>query len=79
MIGPGVVGSPTDVATLFVVVVTLLYEVRPTQDTLAAAVVALARRQPGVDDEGLQDDLDVDERSVDAVEQEIVACGGVDQ
>jgi hypothetical protein len=71
-ISPGAVGSPVDVATLAVVLSLFVYELLPNQRQLAAAVVALARREPSVDDERLQSDLDVDEDEVDAIETTII-------
>lgn len=74
-VGVGVVGSYLDVATLLVVVE---WRVRASRrlGSLAAGVVALARREPGVDAARLQDDLGVDEPAVEAVEPTVVACGG---
>jgi hypothetical protein len=68
---PTWVGSLTDLATL-VVVISLGFRLREKVTLAAAALVALARRRPGVDDDRLQDDLDVDERAVRAVETTIV-------
>lgn len=76
MIELGAVGSPVDVATLLALLVVYRYDLRDRLDALAAAVVALARREPGVDADRLQDDLDVDDEAVDAVEPTVVACGG---
>jgi hypothetical protein len=75
-VGPGVVGSPTDVATLLVV----LFEAsrrRRFRTTLGAGVVACARSLPGVDSDDLQADLPVDDEDVRAV-REVRADGGED-
>jgi hypothetical protein len=69
---PGWLGSPVDVATFLVVVTLFAYELRPRVRTLAAAVVALARRTDDVDDERLVDELDVDDTEVAALETTIV-------
>jgi hypothetical protein len=71
-IDPGWLGSPVDVATFFVVVTLFAYELRPRVRTLAAAVVALARRTDDVDDDRLVAELDVDEKEVAALETTIV-------
>jgi hypothetical protein len=71
-LSPGAIGSPVDVATFVVVMAMFVYELRPTQRTLAAGLVALARREQGVDDERLQADLGVDEDDVEAIETTIV-------
>lgn len=63
----GLIGSPVDVATFMLVLVTFVYEVSPRQDTLAAAVVALAEEHRAVDDERLRSELEVDERDINAV------------
>jgi len=72
MIDPGVVGSPTDVATLVLVLWLVRGPVRGRIDQLGAGVVALARRTPGVDAEQLQAELEVDDRDVDAIAQDVV-------
>jgi hypothetical protein len=71
-IDPGWLGSPVDVATFVVVVTLFAYELRPRVRTLAAAVVALARRTDDVDDDRLVAELDVDETEVAALETTIV-------
>lgn len=76
VVGPGVIGSPVDVATLFVVTAHLLYQVKPRLSKVSAAVVALARRDHRIDDEHLQHELDVDDRAVDALETTIVRTDG---
>jgi hypothetical protein len=75
-IDPGWLGSPVDVATFLVVVVMFAYELRPRQQTLSAAVVALARREETVDDTQLQSELEVDDRDVEALETTIRRDGG---
>jgi len=72
MIDVGWLGSPVDVATFIVVLATLVYQIRPRVETVAAAVVALAERRDDVDDDRLRDDLDVDDRAVDALRPRIV-------
>jgi hypothetical protein len=69
----GWLGSPIDVATFVVVLVTLGYEIRPRVDTLAAAVVALARQDHRVDDERLVSVLNVDEDDVASIETTVVS------
>lgn len=76
IIDPGWLGSPIDVATFIVVVVGLVVDVRPKLKTIAAALVALARRERGVDDEHLQAELGVDDRDVEQVEPTVIDCGG---
>jgi len=71
-IGPGVVGSPTDVATLVIASVTL-YRVIQSQTTGHAATAALAREVEGVDDARVRADLEVDDRDS---EQYLIADGG---
>jgi hypothetical protein len=66
MVDPGVVGSPTDVATLIVVAIGL-FRTQQKLKTVAAGQVAIARDAPGVDDERIQSELDVDDRHVEAV------------
>lgn len=68
----GWLGSPTDVATFVVVLAELMYRLRPRIETTAAAVVALAERRDDVDDDRLRDDLDVDDRAVEALRTTIV-------
>lgn len=77
-IDPGWLGSPVDVATFLVVVVMFAYDLRPRVRTLAAAVVALARRTDDVDDDRLVAELDVDDREVAALETTIVRKEGSD-
>lgn len=72
MLDVGWLGSPVDVATFVVVVATLLYELRPTQELLSAAVVALAEQLPDVDHQQLQSRLDVEDRDVDALRPTLV-------
>jgi len=74
----GWLGSPVDVATFLTVVVMFAYELRPRQQRLGAAVVALAREHLRVDDDRLQEELDVDEREVDSLRTTIVDRGGDD-
>lgn len=71
-VDPGWLGSPTDVATFLAVIAMFVYELRPAQQTLSAAVVALAREHLSVDADSLQDELDVDDREVEAVRTTIV-------
>lgn len=66
-IDPGAVGSPVDVATLLVVLVTLVHEIRPRNRLQSAAIVGLARLQEDVDDEQLAARLEVDDRDVAAL------------
>lgn len=72
MIDPGVVGSPTDVATLLVVLWLVRGPIQGRIDQLGAGVVALARRRDDVDDERLQAELEVDDRDVDAIARDVV-------
>lgn len=75
-IDPGWLGSPVDVGTFVVVIAMYLNDLRPTQQQLAAAVVALARREDRVDDERLQSELEVEDRDVQALETTIIYGGG---
>ncbi|MFC3476106.1 hypothetical protein [Halobacterium litoreum] len=70
----GAVGSPIDVATFVTILVLFRYETAADLGTLSAGVVALAERDPGVDDARLAADLDVDDREVSAVRA--TACDG---
>jgi len=72
MIDVGWLGSPVDVATFVVVLAMLVFRLRPRVETVAAAVVALAECRDDVDDDRLRDDLDVDDRAVDALRPRIV-------
>jgi hypothetical protein len=72
LVDVGAVGSPVDVATLLIVLAELVYRLRPRQETMAAGLVALAEGRDDVDDERLQDDLNVDDREVDALRPQIV-------
>jgi hypothetical protein len=64
MIDVGWLGSPIDVATFVVVLVALVYDVRPDVANIAAATVALAKEEDGVDGDRVAADLDVDDRDV---------------
>ncbi|WP_148040758.1 hypothetical protein [Halosegnis longus] len=64
MIDAGWLGSPVDVATFFVVLVGFAHGIRPDLDALAAAVVALAREEDGVDGDRVAADLEVSNRDV---------------
>lgn len=68
----GSVGSPIDVATFILVLALLVFRFRPRLATVAAAIVAIAEREPHVDDDRLADELGVDEREVEAVRPTIV-------
>ena len=72
LIDVGWLGSPVDVATFVVVLAMLVFRLRPRVETVAAAVVALAERRDDVDDDRLRDDLDVDDRAVEALRTTIV-------
>ena len=61
MIDPGIVGSPTDVATLLVSL-SVLYRLRSRQSANEAATVALAEHTPQVDAPHIRADLDVARR-----------------
>jgi hypothetical protein len=74
--GVSQVGSLADLGTFVLVVYALRHEIRPHLNTMAAGLVALARNDAGVDDDRLQDELDVDESEVEAVQPTIIACGG---
>lgn len=67
----GAVGSPADVATLFVVLGFLRHRLR----YLAAGVVANAQEHTHVDDDRLQAELGVGDEVIDAV-RPVVVCGG---
>lgn len=71
----GAIGSPVDVATFVVVVLTYIHEIRPRVEKVAVAVVALAERSPHVDDDRLAAELEVDDRDVDALRPTIVEQG----
>lgn len=75
-IDPGWLGSPVDVATFLLVTTLFLYELRPAQETIAAAVVALAKRERHVDHDRLQSELEVEDRDVEALETTILKRGG---
>lgn len=75
----GTIGSPVDVATFILVLAELIHRIRPKVQTLAAAVVALAEGRDDVDDDRLADELDVQEREVDAVRTTIVRTDGGDE
>jgi hypothetical protein len=72
MIDVGWLGSPVDVGTFVMVTVLFVYRMKPRVQLIAAAVVALAEGRDDVDDDRLRDELDVDERAVDALEPRIV-------
>jgi hypothetical protein len=76
IIGIGSVGSAVDVATLIVVLVGFGARLRPRLETVSAGLIALAQREPGVDDARLADELDVDQRQVRAMETKIIETGG---
>jgi len=78
LIDVGWLGSPVDVATFIVVLAMLVFRLRPRVETVAAAVVALAERRDDVDDDRLRDDLDVDDRAVDALRPRIVRVSNGD-
>jgi hypothetical protein len=63
----GLVGSPVDVATLVVVLFVYRARVVDDLDTIAAALVLLAKRDRAVSDERLADELDVEEDDLDDV------------
>lgn len=64
MIDPGVVGSPTDVATLVVATVTL-WRLMQSQGDGHAVAAALAERVDGIDGARVRADLEVDRRDSD--------------
>jgi len=70
MLEVGAIGSPVDVATLAVVLVMLVYDLRPRLEVVGAGLVALARGRDDVDDDRLQAELEVDDRDV----EELVRC-----
>lgn len=76
MIDVGWLGSPVDVGTFVLVSILFVYRMKPRVALLAAAVVALAERRDDVDDDRLQDDLDVDDREVDALRPRIIVRDG---
>lgn len=76
MVDVGWIGSPADVGTLVAGLVLYVYEVKPQNRLRSAAIVALARVTGGVDDQLLQEDLDVDDRTVAKVTNRVIACGG---
>lgn len=75
IIDPGWLGSPLDAATFVVVITMFVYELRPRQQTVAAAVVALAEGRKDVDDDRLRAELGVDDRDVDELRPTIVCDG----
>jgi hypothetical protein len=60
------------------VTVLFVYRMKPRVQLIAAAVVALAEGRDDVDDDRLRDELDVDDRAVDALEPRIVYRDGED-
>jgi len=72
----GTIGSPVDVATFVLVSVLLLVRLRPRVELVAAAVVAIAEREPHLDEDQLADRLDVDDREVAALRPTIVYRDG---
>jgi hypothetical protein len=78
MFGSIPVGSAVDVATLIIVTVELGLRLRPRVEATAAGLVAVARREPHVDADQLQSELDVADRDVEAVEQRVVPARGDD-
>ena len=74
----GAIGSPIDAASFVLLVVLFRYELSADLDSLAAAVVALAREHRGVDHEQLRADLDVPEHEIDAIRPTILDGGGED-
>jgi len=67
----GWLGSPIDIATFLLVAIVL----RSRLSTMAAGVVALAREHQAVDDDRLQEELDVDDDTVESIRTTII-CGG---
>jgi hypothetical protein len=76
VIDVGWLGSPVDVGTFVMVTVLFVYRMKPRVQLIAAAVVALAEGRDDVDDDRLRDELDVDERAVEALEPRIVYRDG---
>jgi hypothetical protein len=76
MFDPTWIGSLTDLATFILVVSIWFHRAEPHLTTLSAAVVSLARQHLEVNDDSLQNELDVDDRQVDAVETTIVRKDG---
>jgi hypothetical protein len=72
MIDVGWLGSPVDVGTFVLVSILFVYRMKPRVQLIAAAVVALAEGRDDVDDDRLREELDVDDRAVDALEPRIV-------
>lgn len=68
----GTIGSPLDAATFVMVFMLLVFRLRPRLATVAAAVVAIAEREPHVDDDRLADELSVDDREVEALRPTVV-------
>ena len=62
---PLAIGSVTDIATLVVVLWAIRGRIEPELQDLGAAIVAIARERPTIDDEQIQKDLGVDDRDVD--------------
>lgn len=56
----GWLGSPIDLATFVMVLVTFVYQIEPQMKRIAFAVVALAKADPHVDELQVARDLDVD-------------------
>lgn len=71
-IDPGLVGSPLDFATFVLVLVLYERRVREPLATMKASVVALARPREDVDDDQLQSELEVDDRDVESLQEEVV-------
>ncbi|MBV0903937.1 hypothetical protein [Haloarcula salina] len=70
MIGIGILGSVTDVAT-FLAVLIGVHRIRESVETLAAGVVAVAREHRRVDDDRLQAELEVDDVDVAALQHPV--------
>jgi len=72
IIDVGWLGSAVDIGTFIMVLAMLVFRLRPRLETVSAAVVALADGRDDVDADRLRDDLDVDDREVDALRPRIV-------
>jgi hypothetical protein len=68
----GWLGSPVDFGTFVMVLVMFVYRMKPRVETLSASVVALAEQRDDVDDDRLREELDVDDRQVEALRPRIV-------
>jgi hypothetical protein len=70
------IGSLADLGTLVTVLYAVRHEIRPQLQTLGAGLVLATQDDPEVDTDQLADELNVDEGKVDALERDVVACGG---